>query len=101
MPWSGRDENKADTAVWAVTCFIVRRGYRGRGFTYSLVVAAVEHARSSGARAIEGYPMIAPPGKNVSWGEMHVGSVGAFEAAGFDIVSQPSKRRLVLRRDLT
>ncbi len=34
VPWSGRDEDKDDDGVWAVTCFVVRKGYRGRGLTY-------------------------------------------------------------------
>jgi hypothetical protein len=34
VPWSGRDEDKDDDGVWAVTCFAVRKGYRGRGLTY-------------------------------------------------------------------
>ena len=29
--WRGRDEDKDDDNVWAVTCFVVRKGYRGRG----------------------------------------------------------------------
>ncbi len=29
--WSGRHEDKDDDSVWAVTCFAVRKGYRGRG----------------------------------------------------------------------
>ncbi len=28
VPWSGRDEDKDDDAIWAVTCFVVRKGYR-------------------------------------------------------------------------
>src|SRR5689334_20184232 len=29
--WGGRDEDRDDPDVWAVTCFVVRAGYRGRG----------------------------------------------------------------------
>jgi hypothetical protein len=36
VPWSGRDEDKGDDGIWAVTCFVVRKGYRGRGLTYPL-----------------------------------------------------------------
>jgi len=34
VPWSGRDEDRGDDGIWAVTCFVVRKGYRGRGLTY-------------------------------------------------------------------
>jgi hypothetical protein len=34
--WSGRQEDKAEADVWAVTCFVTRKGYRKRGITYAL-----------------------------------------------------------------
>lgn len=96
----GRDEDRDDDTVWSVTCFAVRKGYRGRGLTYLLAEATVDHARSRGARAIEGYPMLTQPGKEVTWGETHVGTVQVFEAAGFREVTHPTPRRLVMRIDL-
>ena len=98
--WSGRTEDRADADVWAVTCFVVRRGYRRRGVTYALIEAAVEHARARGARAIEGYPMLTEPGKEITWGELFVGAYQVFADAGFTEVSRPSKRRRVMRLDL-
>jgi GNAT superfamily N-acetyltransferase len=99
VPWMGRDEDRNDDSVWAVTCFVIRKGYRGRKLTYALARAAVDFARERGARAIEAYAMIAEPGKIVIWGEMRVGSPGAFAAAGFKEVHKPSKRRVVMRVD--
>ncbi len=69
VPWSGRDEDKDDDGVWAVTCFAVRKGYRGRGLTYPLARATIDFARERGARALEAYPMITQPGKEITWGE--------------------------------
>ena len=94
-----RGEDRADASVWAVTCLVVRTEYRRRGLTYVLAAAAVEFARSRGARALEAYPMITAPGVEVTWGELHVGSHTAFEAAGLRRVAQPSKHRLVMRID--
>src|SRR4051812_22281257 len=54
--WAGRNEDKDDHDVWAVTCLVVRKGYRGRGLTYHLAQAAVGFARERGARALEAYP---------------------------------------------
>ena len=34
--WSGRQEDKSDDTVWAVTCFVTRKGYRKRGISYAL-----------------------------------------------------------------
>ncbi|MCW5875436.1 MAG: GNAT family N-acetyltransferase [Anaerolineales bacterium] len=98
--WVGReDEDENDESVWAVTCFIVRNGYRRRGFTYALALAAVDFARQRGARALEAYSMITHPGKTITWGELHVGSYNIFEEAGFRKISQPSKRRIIMRID--
>ena len=70
VPWSGRREDKNDDAVWAVTCFIVRTGYRRRGGTYALTKAAASYAQQHGARALEGYPMITMHGHEITWGEL-------------------------------
>ena len=97
--WDGRDEDKDDETVWSVTCFVTRAGYRRRGVSYALARAAVGFARDRGARALEGYPMLVEPGQNVLWGELHVGTRSVFEAAGFEEVVRPSKRRIVMRID--
>jgi GNAT superfamily N-acetyltransferase len=98
--WEGRSEDKTDDTVWAVTCFVTRAGFRRRGVSRALVRAAVDFARERGARAIEGYPMLVEPGQDVIWGELHVGTRSIFDAAGFEEVSHPSKRRVVMRIDL-
>jgi GNAT superfamily N-acetyltransferase len=97
--WSGRQEDKTDDGVWAVTCFVARKGYRKRGITYALAAATVSFARDQGARALEAYPMITSPGKEITWGELHVGSRQVFADAGFTEVSHPSPRRVVMRID--
>jgi len=28
VPWAGRAEDKTDDVVWAVTCFLIRTGFR-------------------------------------------------------------------------
>jgi GNAT superfamily N-acetyltransferase len=98
-PWRGRKERKDDDTVWAAACFVVRAGFRGQGITYDLARAAVDFARDRGARALEGYPMDPEPGKNVQWGELHVGKKTIFDAAGFAEVARPSLRRVVMRID--
>ena len=97
--WRGRHEDRQDDGVWSVTCFIVRKGYRRRGITYALAAATVGYARENGARALEGYAMRTQPGKEITWGELHVGAVQAFAEAGFTEVSSPSVRRVVMRID--
>jgi GNAT superfamily N-acetyltransferase len=94
-----RGEDPGDPTVWAVTCFLTRAGYRRRGVSRALARAAVEFARERGARAIEGYPMITEPGKEITWDELHVGSRSIFADAGFSEVSHPTLRRVVMRID--
>lgn len=96
VPWDDRDEDKADGSVWAVTCFVTRVGFRKRGIASALTRATIDFARERGARAVEGYPMTT---KQVILGELHVGTVGMFAAAGFVEVSRPTLRRVVMRID--
>ena len=99
IPWLGRDEDKADADVWAVSCFVTRVGFRGRGLMAELAAAAADFARDRGATAAEGYPLVLKPGERLGWGELYVGAVSAFAAAGFHEVSRPSPRRAVMRID--
>lgn len=96
VPWEGRDEDRHDASVWAVTCLFTRVGVRKRGISRALARAAVTFARERGARALEGYPMTT---KNALLEELHVGTEGVFADAGFTEVSRPTVRRAVMRID--
>ena len=96
VPWEGRDEDKADDSVWAVTCLFTRAGFRKRGISHALARAAVDFARERGARAIEGYPMTT---RNAIVEELHVGTESVFADAGLVEVSRPTVRRVVMRLD--
>lgn len=99
VPWTDRNEDTRDGSIWAVTCFIVRKSWRRRGITYALARAAADFAKERGARAVEGYPMMTEKGKEITWGELHVGSINAFLAAGFRVITRTTKRRAVVRID--
>lgn len=96
VPWDGRDEDRTDLGVWAITCVFTRAGFRKRGISRALVQAAVAFVRERGARALEGYPMTRT---DVIAEELHVGTLATFEAAGFTDVTHPSARRAVMRID--
>ncbi len=97
VPWDGRQEDKTDATVWAVTCFVTRTGHRRQGVASALAEDAVEFARSRGARVLEGYPITTT---EVILEELHVGTVGMFAAAGLVEVSRPTPRRAVMRSEL-
>ena len=96
VPWAGRQEDKADDGVWAVTCLLTRVGSRRRGVSRALACAAVDFARERGARAIEAYPMTST---DAIAEELHVGTERVFAQAGFVEVSHPTPRRVVMRID--
>jgi GNAT superfamily N-acetyltransferase len=95
--WMGRDEDRTDESVWAVTCVLVRTGFRKQGVAMALAAAAVDYARSRGAAALEAYPMTSTG--NALLEELHVGTVGMFDAAGLKELSRPTLRRAVMRVD--
>ena len=95
--WNGRREDKTDPSVWAITCFVVRAGFRHQGVSRALVGATIGLARDAGASVLEAYPMKPAPGKDITWGEMHVGALSSFLDAGFRVAHVPSLRRAIVR----
>jgi len=96
--WRGRDEDRTDDTVWAVTCVFTRAGFRGRGVSRALARAAVGLARDRGARVLEAYPVTVA---DVIWNEAHPGALAIYLDAGFEVVHRPSARRAVVRQPLT
>ncbi|PZM16823.1 GNAT family N-acetyltransferase [Rhizobium tubonense] len=87
-----------DPAVWAISCFFMNARDRGNGYSHRMLSAAVEFARSSGARIVEGCP-IERTKQSKSVG-LYVGSVRIFEAAGFSEVAKRKDGRPLMRLDL-
>jgi GNAT superfamily N-acetyltransferase len=93
-----------DLDVWSVWCVRVRPGHRGRGIAHHLIAGAVEFARANGAPAIEGYP-VDNRGAKVDLTMAYVGTVGLFEAAGFEKAADTTSvingfPRVLMRREL-
>ncbi len=85
-----------DAGVWAVSCFVVRTGYRRQGVATALLDAAVAHARASGAHTLEGYPLEPSAGRR-SAADLYRGTVSLFLGAGFDVVARPRDGRAIVR----
>lgn len=88
-----------DTAVWSITCFIVRKGYRRKGLMRRLIGAAIDHARERGATVLEAYP-VEVCGKS-GRSELYFGSLGAFLDNGFSEVARPLPGRPMVRLTLS
>lgn len=95
VPWDGRDEDRSDRSIWAITCLFTRAGYRKRGISGEMAAAAVGFARDRGAAAVEAYPIVGAAMAD----ELHYGTRATYSAAGLTEVHKPSKRRLVMRLD--
>jgi GNAT superfamily N-acetyltransferase len=78
-----------DTSVWAVTCFVVRVGFRKKGIATALLAGAIEQARSNGARVLEGYPVDPTAREKVASADLYYGIVSQFAANGFSEVARP------------
>jgi GNAT superfamily N-acetyltransferase len=88
-----------DPAVWSVTCFVVRPGYRRRGIAGALLAGAIDHARSGGAGWLEGYP-VDTAGRKAVAADLYRGTLSLGRAAGFEVVARPRPGRAIVRLEL-
>jgi GNAT superfamily N-acetyltransferase len=82
-----------DVAVWALTCFYVRKGSRRHGVMSALIASAIEVARSAGAPALEAYPLDGA----LSPSATSLGYASTFAAAGFIEIARRSPERPIMR----
>jgi GNAT superfamily N-acetyltransferase len=86
-----------DERTWSITCFFVRKDWRGKGVGDALLTGAVRFARAAGARRIEGYPAVPTKGTlpaAFAW----TGVPAMFERAGFARLSEtPGTRPIFVK----
>jgi len=82
-----------DEPVWAITCFVVRKTYRRRGVTGTLIDAALGAARRAGAPGVEAYPLDAPTSPSAT----STGYLTTFLRAGFREVERRSPEKPIVR----
>lgn len=82
-------------AVWAVSCFFLRKDARRQGLMTALARAACRHAAGQGAAAVEAAAIELR--RKPVWGEGYVGIVPALERAGFRAVERRSPTRVLMR----
>ncbi len=90
-----------DPRAWWVTCFVVRREYRGEGVGVQLLRAAVDWATQNGASVLDGHPVDA--GKlsgSPAPSAVFTGTLSMFERTGFTEIGRTYPSRPVMRRAL-
>ena len=89
-----------DDSVWSVSCFVVRKEHRNQGLNAKLLDAAIDYARTSGARVIEAYPLDLDAGKKIPVNDLFHGVLSTFEEAGFREVARPKPHLAIVSLDL-
>lgn len=82
-------------AVWAVSCFFLRKDVRKQGLMTVLAREACAFAARHGAQAVEAAPIA--PRRPLIWGEGYVGIRSALERAGFMEVEKRTDLRSLMR----
>ncbi len=85
-----------DEPVWSIVCFFVARPYRRKGVTLFLLQAAVDYARTQGAKIVEGYP-VEPPKSEIADVFAYHGLASIFLRVGFREVARRSPTRPIMR----
>ena len=88
----------ASESVWAVNCFYIRSGWRGKKLMRVLLDGALAFAAGEGAEIVEACPIDSE--RKLIWGEGYVGIASVFRSAGFREVARRSPTRPLMRREL-
>jgi GNAT superfamily N-acetyltransferase len=84
--------------VWSIVCFFVDPSARGRGLSERMLRAAVDYARSCGARLVEAYPVEMAGRSHPD--DMFFGAKSLYDRAGFREVARRRPTRPVVRKAL-
>ena len=101
LSWLGRRPALArvdEMPVWSISCFYVRRGYRGKGVPSALIAAALKAAKRARAPSVEAYPRDAAKGAPTGW---YTGYASTFARAGFKEVARRQPDHPMMRHDLS
>lgn len=88
-----------DKEVWSVSCFFIKKEFRGKGLSTQLLKAAADFAFKKGAAIIEGYPVQQKKDAEEKMPDVFVwtGLAATFLKAGFTEVIRRSESRPIMR----
>jgi len=89
-------QGKPDKTVWSIVCLFVEKPNRNQGISIKMLEAAVNYAKSKGAKVVEGYPKDT---RKSRWADAFVwtGHISAFKKAGFVEVFRSSPTQVIMR----
>jgi GNAT superfamily N-acetyltransferase len=92
---TSRSPDSDGEGIFAITCFYIRSGYRGRGLMTVLAAAAVDFARQAGASALDVCAIDTE--RKLIWGEGFVGLAAVFKRLGFVEIARRTPTRPLMR----
>lgn len=85
-----------DQPVWSIMCFYIHPQMRGSGVATKLLEAAIDFARTHGAKILEGYPVEPKKGKTPSVFAF-TGIASTFRKLAFREILRRSETRPIMR----
>lgn len=92
------EEDAENPAVWAATCFFIRKDARGLGIAEELLKTGIAWARKNGAKRLEAAPMAHEERRSTAG--LFVGPKRVFDRAGFTAVIERKPGRPLMRKHL-
>ena len=81
---------------WSIVCLFIKKEYRRKGISSYIIHKAVEYAFRNGATTVEAYPLVTKNEKMPDVFAWH-GISKSFQKAGFYVVKQLSKTKLIMQ----
>jgi ribosomal protein S18 acetylase RimI-like enzyme len=78
-----------DEGVWAITCFLIAPGYRGRGLATALLREVLQDLQGKGVRWVEAYPK---RGEGLEAEDLWTGPEAMWLRAGFKVAREDAAR---------
>jgi len=85
-----------DEPVWSITCLYISKTYRRQRTSTELIKAAVNYCKLNQVEIVEAYPVV-PYDNKVPDAFLWTGIPSAFKEAGFLVVEQRSKWKIMMR----
>jgi GNAT superfamily N-acetyltransferase len=89
--FQGLDGNNSIKNVWSITCFYIRKAYRGKELTKYLLQDAIEYGKKNGTEYMEAYGV-----NEDSPSYRYMGFKKLYEESGFEYVKMAGTRRHVM-----